>query len=76
MVRCAIVDISSGDVVNVIEYDEVPEGTPPGMDEGLIAITSDSAGPGFVYADGVFTDMRPSMLPPEMQKARDAEGTT
>jgi hypothetical protein len=65
--RCAIVEVATGNVVNVIEYEVVPEGTPPGMDEGVIAVASDVAGPGFIYQDGEFVDMRPPPEPPPQQ---------
>jgi hypothetical protein len=67
LTRCAIVELSTGNVVNVVEYETVPEGTPPGMDDGVIAIPSDSAGPGFVYQDGEFIDTRPPQEAPPQQ---------
>lgn len=64
MIRCAVIDTTTGEVVNAVEYDEVPVGTPPGMEDGLIAVASDTAGPGFSYKDGVFTDNTPPLPPP------------
>jgi hypothetical protein len=57
MIKCAIV--KNGVVVNIIEYDEVPQGTPPGLDEGCVAIASDVASTGWTYSNGEFTNPVP-----------------
>jgi hypothetical protein len=72
LTRCAIVEVSTGNVVNVVEYETVPEGTPSGMDDGVIAIASDTAGPGFVYQDGEFIDARPPQEAPPQQAQPEA----
>jgi hypothetical protein len=59
MTRCAIIEVSTGNVINVIEYDEVPTGTPDGMEGDLIAVPTDIHGPGDRYENGEFIDMRP-----------------
>lgn len=50
--RYAIID--GINVINVIDYDEQPTNPPPGFDEPIIAVQSDSAGPGWTYVDGQF----------------------
>lgn len=62
MQRCAIVDLDSGAVVNAIEYDDAPQGVPPGMTGNLIAIAHDSAGPGWRYEAGAL--IAPEPAPP------------
>jgi hypothetical protein len=57
MQRYAI--IQNGLVVNVIEYETAPSNPPPAFDETHIAVQSDIAGPGFTYANGVFTPPLP-----------------
>jgi len=51
--------VKNGVVINVIEYEQTVEGTPPGFDEGVIAIPADNVSPGWHYADGTFTDPNP-----------------
>ena len=57
MQRYAIV--KDGVVLNAVEYEEQPVGTPPGFEEGTVAILNSIASPGWLYADGVFTDPNP-----------------
>jgi hypothetical protein len=45
-------------VINSIEYDSIITGTPPGFEEGVIAIPSDYS-IGFVYENEEFIDKRP-----------------
>ena len=59
MQRYAIV--KDGVVLNIIEYAEQPVGTPPGFEEGVVAIQADFVGPGWLYANGTFTDPNPSV---------------
>ena len=49
-------------VINVIQYEEQPSNPPPGFDEPIIAVQSDTAGPGWTYVDGVF--IAPYVPPP------------
>ena len=69
MQRYAIV--KDGVVLNAVEYEEQPVGTPPGFEEGAVAIQDDWASPGWLYADGVFTNPNPPALarPTEEQLA-------
>jgi hypothetical protein len=57
MQRYAIV--KDGVVLNIIEYSEQPVGTPPGFEEGAVAVQADFAGPGWLYAEGTFTNPIP-----------------
>jgi len=50
--------IQNGLVVNSIEYKTPPENPLPGFDDTYIAIQSD-AGPGYTYANGIFTPPQP-----------------
>ncbi|WP_316200922.1 MULTISPECIES: hypothetical protein [unclassified Bradyrhizobium] len=45
MARYAIVDTSTGNVINVVEYDADPGNPPPGFSDGVIAVQSDVADP-------------------------------
>ena len=58
--------VQDGVVINCVEYDSTP--TPvPGFPEDVVAIVNESAGPGWLYADGVFTD--PNAPSPAAQTA-------
>lgn len=46
--------INGIDVINVIEYEVQPTNPPPGFEEPIIAVQSDTAGPGWTYVDGNF----------------------
>ena len=64
MQRYAIV--KDGVVLNAVEYETQPVGTPDGFEEGAIAIPELWAAPNWLYANGVFTDPNPpapSILP-------------
>jgi len=54
--------VKDGVVVNVIEYEEQPSSPPPGFEEGHVAIRADYVSPGWVYADGQFTDPNPPQV--------------
>jgi len=41
-------------VINIIEYDAQPTNPPPGYENPIIAVQSNTAGPGWTYVDGVF----------------------
>jgi len=57
MQRYAIV--KDGVVLNAVEYDVLPAGTPAGFEDGSVAIQDAWAAPGWLYADGVFTNPNP-----------------
>lgn len=46
--------INGINVVNVIDYDTAPSNPPPGFESPIIAVQSDTAGPGWTYVNGVF----------------------
>ena len=61
--------VKDGVVVNVIEYESQPSTPPAGFEEGHVAIQADRVSPGWVYANGEFTDPNPpevvNMLAPK-----------
>jgi hypothetical protein len=57
MNRYAIV--KDGIVVNLIEYAEQPTTPPPSFENGHVAVQTDVASIGWVYANGQFTDPNP-----------------
>jgi hypothetical protein len=64
MQRYAIV--KDGVVLNAVEYETQPVGTPAGFEDGAVAIPELWASVGWLYANGVFTDPNPpapSILP-------------
>lgn len=58
--------VQDGVVINCVEYDSTPSPV-PGFSEDVVAIVNESAGPGWLYADGVFTD--PNAPSPAAQTA-------
>ena len=42
------------DVINIIQYEEQPSNPPPGFEAPIIAVQSNTAGPGWTYIDGIF----------------------
>lgn len=61
LTRYAIID--GINVVNVVEYENPPGNPPPGFPDNYIAVQSDTAGPGWLYEDGVFIDPTPPAPP-------------
>ena len=57
MQRYAIV--KDGVVLNAVEYAEQPIGTPPGFEDGAVAIPDLWASPGWLYTNGTFTNPNP-----------------
>ena len=58
--------VQDGVVINCVEYDSTPSPV-PGFPEGVVAIQHEISGPGWLYADGVFTD--PNAPSPAAQTA-------
>jgi hypothetical protein len=54
--------IDGTDVVNIIQYEDQPSNPPPGFESPIIAVQSDTAGPGWTYVDGQF--IAPYIPPP------------
>jgi hypothetical protein len=71
MIRTCIIDTADDIVINIIEYDELPSDTPPGYDERMIAVASDTAQIGWLHDDG---DLSPPPIAPEIleRNYRDA----
>ena len=52
--------IYNGNVVNIIEYESAPSNPPPGFDgEHTAVLATQGVGPGYTYANGVFTAPQP-----------------
>ena len=49
-------------VINIIQYEDQPSNPPPGFESPIIAVQSDTAGPGWTYVDGQF--IAPYIPPP------------
>ena len=54
--------IKDGVVINVIEYEQIIQETPPGFEDGVIAIPAEYVSPGWHYVDGSFVDPNPPTL--------------
>ena len=61
--RYAIIDLTV--VINIIDYDTPPSNPPPGFESPIIAVQSDTAGPGWTYVDGQFIAPTPPTPTPE-----------
>lgn len=59
MIRCSIIDIKTNAVVNLVEYEFVPQGEVPGFGEGYIAVASETAQIGWQWDGHSFTDPNP-----------------
>jgi hypothetical protein len=63
--RYAIID--GINVVNIIDYDTDPGNPPPGFEDPIIAVQSDTAQIGWTYVDGVFiAPPKPAPTPEEL----------
>jgi hypothetical protein len=51
--------VKNGVVLNAVEYETQPVGTPVGFEEGSVAIEELRASPSWTYANGIFTDPNP-----------------
>jgi hypothetical protein len=51
--------IKNGVVINVIEYEQTIQGTPPGFEDGVIAVPDENTSLGWHYVNGTFTDPNP-----------------
>jgi hypothetical protein len=58
--RCAVIDLDAKTVENVIEYDAVPVGVPPGFDGNFIAVADSAASPGWGWDGSKTFDPNPS----------------
>ncbi len=56
MIRHCIIDTNTNLVVNIIDYGTEQTGIPPGLEEHLLCVKSDTGQIGGIYADGVITN--------------------
>lgn len=56
MIRHCIIDTNTNLVVNIIDYEIEQTGVPPGLEEHLLCVKSDTGQMGGTYADGVITN--------------------
>lgn len=68
LIRHCIVDTTTNLVVNVIEYETIQTGIPPGLQSNLLCVQSDLGEIGGTYSNGVITnppitEPAPSLFP-------------
>lgn len=63
--RCAIVNLDTKTVVNVIEYESVPVGLPPGLTGNLIAVADDHASTGWIWNGTTTVNPAPLSISPQ-----------
>jgi len=56
LIRHCIVDTNTNIVVNIIDYETEQTGIPPGLENNLLCVKSDTGEIGGTYADGVITN--------------------
>ena len=56
LIRHCIIDTTTNIVVNIVEYEEVQTGVPPGLEDHLLCVQSDTGQIGGTYAGGVITN--------------------
>jgi hypothetical protein len=56
MIRHCIIDTNTNIVVNIIDYGTEQTGIPPGLEDHLLCVKSDTGQIGGTYADGVITN--------------------
>jgi hypothetical protein len=56
LIRHCIIDTTTNLVVNIIEYETEQTGVPPGLEEHLLCVKSDTGEIGGTYTDGVITN--------------------
>jgi hypothetical protein len=56
LIRHCIVDTTTNIVVNIIDYETEQTGIPPGLENNLLCVKSDTGEIGGTYADGVITN--------------------
>lgn len=57
LIRHCIIDTNTNLVVNIIDYETEQTGTPPGLEEHLLCVKSNTGQIGGTYADGVITNL-------------------
>lgn len=71
MIKCAIIENSI--VVNLIEYEKVPDGCPAGFSGDVFAVEAGDASIGWGYADGAFLAPKIEVAPPSYAQLRKRE---
>jgi hypothetical protein len=56
LIRHCIIDTTTNLVVNIIEYETEQTGIPPGLEEHLLCVKSDTGEIGGTYENGVITN--------------------
>jgi len=67
LIRHCIVDTTSNLVVNIIEYETTQNGTPPGLEENLLCVQSNTGQIGATYENGLIVNPPPQPLAPPPQ---------
>ena len=57
MIRHCIIDTTTNLVVNIIDYETEQTGIPPGLEEHLLCVKSDTGQMGGTYENGVITNL-------------------
>lgn len=75
MIRHCIVELSTGKVVNIVDYLSLQVGRPEGIPDGFVAVASNVGCVGAEYKDGVFIlpDNRAVPFPMTWAESRRAE---
>jgi len=63
LIRHCIVDTTTNKVVNIIEYEEIQTGVPPGLDFHFLCVASDTGEIGGTYANGEIVNPPPTPQP-------------
>lgn len=56
LIRHCIIDTTTNTVVNIIEYDETLNITPPGLESNLLCVQSDTGQIDATYLNGIITN--------------------
>lgn len=56
LIRHCIIDTTTNTVVNIIDYESVQTGTPPGLESNLLCVESNDGQIGGAYENGVITN--------------------
>jgi hypothetical protein len=57
LIRHCIIDTNTNLVVNIIEYETEQTGVPPGLEDHLLCVKSDTGEIGGTYENGVITNL-------------------
>lgn len=59
LIRHCIVDTTTNKVVNIIDYATEQNGVPPGLEQHLLCVKSNTGQTGDTYNNGIFTPAQP-----------------